>query len=475
MQRSQEFDMVVIGAGPAGEKAAAAAAYFGKRVAIVERESRPGGSAVSNAGIPTKTLRETALFVTGFRRREVYGVSLALDPEATLDHLRARTGQVIETMTEAVERNLERHRIALVRGEGSLGPDRTVAVRAPDGATRSLSAEVVLIATGSRPYRPPGVPFDDPDVHDSESILTIDRPVRSLVVIGGGPVGCEYASIFTALGVQTTLVDRSDRLLPFLDGEMSALLASIFQNLGMRLILGGATASVERDAEGLCVRLSDGEVIRSQAVFYASGRAGNTEGLGLAEAGVEVDERGRILVDERFATTAEGIYAVGDVIGPPGLASVSMEQGRVAVSHAFGIGSDDAVDPRPPFGVYSIPEAAMVGLTEEAATTAGIDYEVGRCAFSRNTRATIAGTTDGMVKLVFDRADRRLLGVHIVGDDAAELSHLGQAVLNFGGTIDYFIDTTFNVPTRTEAYKYAAYDGVQRLSGRTLDAPLGSA
>ena len=460
----ERLDMVVIGAGPAGEKAAAQAAYFGRRVAIVERDRSPGGAAVKNAGIPTKTLRETALYVTGFRQRDVYGVGLQLEPHIALRHLRSRTEQVVNTMTAAVANNISRHGIELIHGAATLGPDRSILVTCDDGGTRRLQANVILIATGSRPSHPPGIPFDDPDVLDSETITSIDRPLEGLVVVGGGPVGCEYASIFAALGVHVTLIDSAPRLLPFMDAEISDLAAAKFRDIGIRVLLEAGRASVERDVEGIKVVLASGETIRPGKVLFAAGRAGNTEALNLDEAGVATDERGRILVDACFRTTAEGIYAAGDVIGPPALSSVSMEQGRVAACHAFGIPFKQTVDPLPPFGVYSIPEVAMVGLTEEAAAANGLDYEVGRAWFANNTRATIAGATDGLVKLVFGRDDRKLLGVHVLGGSAAELIHQGQAVLYFGGTIDYFIHTTFNVPTESEAYKYAAYDGLQRLA-----------
>jgi NAD(P) transhydrogenase len=458
--------MVVIGSGPAGEKAAAQAAYFGKRVAVVERSPSLGGAAVSNAGIPTKTLRETALYVTGFHRREVYGLRLSLDPETTLAKLRIRTAQVIETMTEAVRRNLERHAVEFVHGSARLGSDRTVRVTVDGRRERVLHGDVVLIATGSRPARLPRVPFDDRDVEDSESAFQIDRLFGSLVVVGGGAVGCEYASIFTVLGVAVTLVDSGGRLLPFLDAEISELLAQAFSAMGMRLVLGAGRAAVARDESGLRVTLGSGEEMRPDKVLFASGRVGNTEGLGLEEAGVQIDGRNRIVVDDRFRTTAEWVYAAGDVIGPPGLASVSMEQGRVAACYALGIPFKETVDPIPPFGVYSLPEAARVGFTEEGAAAQGIEYEVGRGWFANNSRATIAGATDGLVKLVFRKDDRKLLGVHVLGDLAAELVHLGQAVLNCDGTIDYFIHSTFNVPTQSEAYKYAAYDGLQRLQAR---------
>ncbi len=465
------FDLVCIGAGPAGEKAATQAAYFGKRVAIVERRPNPGGIAVSDAGIPTKTLRETAQYLTGFRHREIYGMSMHLDARLKLERLMARTGEVQNIMTEAVRANITRMGIELIHGAGRLGPSLTVEVALDGGGTRVLSAGVILIATGSHPLRPPGIPFDDPGVDDSEGILGIERLPRSLIVVGGGAVGCEYASIFTALGVEVTLVEGMARLLAFADVEISTLLAEVFGTLGMRVLLGRSLESVTRSGGGLCVAVAGGEQVTAEHLLFAGGRSGNTEGLRLEAAGVKVDARGRVLVDAHYLTTAEGIYAAGDVIGPPALASVSMEQGRVAACHAFRIPFKDTVDPLPPFGVYAIPEIAMVGLTEEAARAQGIDYEVGRGRFARNTRARIAGATEGMVKLVFRRSDRVLIGVHILGDIAAELIHLGQMAVGLQRTVDYFIHATFNVPTFTEAYKYAAYDGLQRLSGAVHSAP----
>jgi NAD(P) transhydrogenase len=394
-------------------------------------------------------------------------VGLTLDPEATVAQLRARTAQVIEMTADAVRRNLERHEVEFVRGEARLGSDRAVHVTSFDaGQERMLQGKVILIATGSRPFRPQSVPFDDPDVHDSETVLEIDRPFDSLVVVGGGAVGCEYASIFTALGVEFTLVDSGERLLAFFDEEISQLLARAFSNMGMRVVLGGGRAEVSREPSGLSCTLASGEEIRPDKVLFASGRVGNVEGLGLEVAGVQVDARNRIVVDDEFRTSAESIFAAGDVIGPPALASVSMEQGRVAACYALGIPFKETVDPMPPFGVYAVPEAAMVGLTEEDAAAQGIEHEVGRGWFAGNTRATIAGATDGLVKLVFERESRKLLGVHVLGDHAAELVHQGQAVLNYGGSIDYFIHSTFNAPTASEAYKYAAYDGLQRLQAQ---------
>lgn len=460
MSIEKRFDLVVIGSGPAGEKGATQAAYHGKRVAIVERAPEPGGAAVSNAGIPTKALRETALYVSGFHKKEIYGVSLHLDPVQTFERLRTRSSAVSAAMSAAVRRNLERHGIELIRGSARLDAGRRVHVCSHDGSERVLDADAVLIATGSRPLRPPAIPFDDPDVVDSEGILALDRPFQSVAIVGAGAVGCEFASIFTALGIGVTLIDISDRALPFLDREISELLVEPFRAAGMDVRLGCRVGAVTRERAGLRVELDGGNVVRPDKLLFAAGRVGNTDGLGLRDAGVEVDERGRVVVDGHYRTTSECIYAAGDVIGAPALSSVSMEQARVAMCHAFDIRFKPAVDPVPPVAAYSIPEGASVGMTEEAARQAGVDYEVGRSWFADNARAVIAGATEGLVKLIFERDSHRLLGAHVISDEAGELIHQGQAVLNHGGRIDYFIHTTFGVPTRTEAYKYAAYDGL---------------
>lgn len=459
------FDLVVVGSGPAGEKGANQAAYFGHRVAVVERRAEPGGAAIAVSGVPVKALRDTAVYLTGWSRRDVYGVGITLAPDLLMERLRSRITDVVATMTTAVRETLERHGVELVHGTASLGPGRTVIVRGDGGDERLLRGDVILLATGSRSYRPPGLPFDDPDVHDSETLLSIERLPERAMVVGGGAVDCEYASICAHLGVDVTLVDSGRRLLPLLDCEVAEAFASSLERAGAHLVMGAQVESVERDAGGLVVCV-DGEAHRPQVVLFAVGRTGNVEGLGLEAAGVEVGERGRVRVDANFETTAEGIYAAGDVTGPPGLASVAMEQARVAMCRAFAIPFKDSVDPVVPTGIYTLPEISMVGLTEEAARAAGVDVEAGRSYFTGNARAQIAGSTEGLVKLVFRAGDRRLLGAHIIGEEATELIHVAQAVLHKGGVIDEFIDTTFNFPTRADAYKYAAYDGLQRLQAR---------
>lgn len=463
----EDVDFVVIGSGPAGEKAAAHAAYFGKRVALVERSEHVGGAPIGTAGVPTKTLRETALYLTGFRSADIYGVGLHLDALHITELARRRNEEVQMTLVARVRQNLARNHIALVHGTARLGPDRTILVRDGDaGPERILRGEAVLIATGSTPLRPPDILSGDADILDADSFVTALHPIARVLVVGSGPIGCEYASICAALGTHVTLIDVADRVLGMVDGEIATALTAVFVRMGVDVRLATTVRGVVRRVDELEVTLSDGAVVRADRILLATGRAGRTAGLGLEEAGVAVDAKGRVVVDASYRTTAPGVFAAGDVIGPPGLASVSMEQGRMAASHAFGTHYRHATVSAPAIGVYSIPEVGMAGVTEEQADDRGLDYAVGRAAFTGNTRATIAGATDGLVKLIFDRGDRRLLGVHILGETAAEMVHVGQAVLQHGGTIDYFVHNAFNVPTWAEAYKYAAFDGLGQVEPR---------
>lgn len=473
---TDDFDLVVIGSGPAGDKGASQAAYFGHSVAVVERTRDVGGAAIAVSGVPVKALRDTAVYLTGWSRRDVYGVGISLAPDLIMNRLRARITDVVTTMQAAVAANLERHGVELVHGSARLGArvdtpagERiTVVVTDEDGTERSLTAPRVLLAAGSRSARPADVPWDDPDVYDSEGILGIDRLPEHLLVVGGGAVGAEYASIFADLGSQVTVVSRGTRLLPILDHEISDALADSMRASGARLLLGQETTDISRDEHGLLVRVG-AESFRPDVLLHAGGRHGNVEGLGLEEAGVVADERGRVEVDEHFETTAPGIFAAGDVTGPPGLASVAMEGARVAMCRAFDIPFKDHLDTVIPTGIYTLPEVSSVGLTEDQARRAGEDVETGKAFFAGNARALISGGTEGLVKLVFRASDKMLLGAHILGEEATELIHVAQAVLHRGGVIDEFIDTTFNFPTRADAYKYAAYDGLQRLQARDRD------
>jgi NAD(P) transhydrogenase len=437
---TDRFDLVVIGGGAAGEKGAARAAYFGKRVAVVERRDRPGGATVHTGTLPSKTLREAALFLSGYRQRDLYGISVEVAPQLEVAKLIERKNAVREQETERMLENLARHGIELIHGNARLVDPTTVEVTSDDGGTRRLTADAILITTGSRPFRPPGIPFDDPDVHDSDTILEIDRIPPSLTVLGGGVMGCEYASMFAVLGTDVHLVDPREQLLPFLDHEIVERLTDGMGSLGVTFHLGERADTVDRGDGCLRVHLASGGSIEAEQVLVTSGRVGTIAGLGLEELGVRTDERGRILVDETFRTTVPNVFAAGDVIGAPALATSSMEQARVAVSQAFGL-AHDRYDAR----------------------ARGIDPVVGRARFRDNARGAIVGDRDGMTKLVFNRVDRRLVGVHCIGERATELVHLGQSVMLLGGTVETFVGMVFNYPSLSETYKYAAYDALGQL------------
>jgi NAD(P) transhydrogenase len=457
-----DLDLIVIGGGPAGERGAAQAAYFGKRVAIVERQAEPGGAAVHTGTLPSKTLRETALFLSGYRQRHLYGLTVDVDPEMTVARLLDRKDAVRELEVQRIHANLDRHGIELVRGEARLADPHKVEVAAAEGV-RGLRSDVVLIATGSSPHHPPGIPYDDPDVHDADGILRIDRLPTSMALIGGGVIGCEYACMFAALGVEVHLIDPRPGLLPFLDREMGERLAAAMEGLGVRMHLECEHERVERGPDGLACTLGSGEVLIVDTVMVAAGRQGNTADLGLAAIGVGVDARGYVEVDDDFRTAVPNVYAAGDVVGFPSLASVSMEQARVAVCHAFGFTYKRQVSELLPYGVYTIPEVSCVGLGEDEAARRGLDVVAGRSFFRDNVRGQIVGDRDGMVKLVFDRTTRRLIGCHCIGERASELVHVGQAVIVLDGTVETFIEMVFNHPTLGETFKYAAYDALAKL------------
>ncbi len=464
MAAPEQFDLVVIGGGAAGEKGAAQAAYFGKRVAVIERRTEPGGATVHTGTLPSKTLREAALFLSGYRQRDLYGVSVEVSRDLEVASLIERKNAVRELETDRMLANLARHDVALVHGSARLIDANTVEV--VDDGSRRLIGDVVLIVTGSSPFRPPGIPFDDPDVHDSDSILEIDRLPASLAVLGGGVIGCEYASMFAALGTDVHLVERRTPLLSFLDAEVVDRMVAGMRDLGVTFHLGERAETVARRDGRLVCTLPGGGEIAAEKVLVAAGRVGNTDGLGLAALGVETDERGRIVVDGTFRASVPGVYAAGDVIGSPALASTSMEQARVAVCHAFGFAYKQEVSSLLPFGVYTIPEVSSVGMSEDEAAARGVDVVVGRASFRDNARGAIIGDRDGMTKLVFERATRQLIGVHCVGERASELVHVGHAVMTLHGTVETFIDMVFNYPTLSETYKYAAYDALAELGPR---------
>ena len=458
---NETYDLVVIGAGPAGEVAAELAASFGRRALIVER-NKPGGVVTTTGGAPTKALREAALYLTGYRQEEVYSVRAAAPLDVVLPTIRTRIERVRDVLQGEVAHRFAARGIAYLQGTARLGPDRTVRVTLPDGVERELAARAVLVATGSRPTHDAGIPFDDPDVYDSDQIYSISRVPKDIVVVGGGPTGVEFATVFTALGIPATLVSQSDRLLPTIDSELAGLMADEFERRGVRLLLGASVVGVRRVDGRLTVTLSTGTVLATDAVLVAVGRTPNTEGLGLEEAGVRLDVHGRIVDDRYYRTTARGIYAAGDVV-KPALASTAMQQGRAAAAHACGLVFGVAVDQAASSAVYGLPEVAGVGATEEQVHVAGIPYVVGRCDLATTPRGAIAGH-GGLLKLIFRAEDRKVLGVHCFGDIASEVVGLGHVVLHVGGSVEVFLTLALNTPTYSYAYHDATVDGLIRLT-----------
>jgi NAD(P) transhydrogenase len=458
----------VIGSGPAGERAAVPAALHGQRVAVVERQPLVGGAAVNTGTLPSKTLRETALYLTGFRQRDLHGVSYRLDQGVSVHDLMCRLDPVLGSERQRIAETFRRHGITLLEGEASFIDEHTLRITPLDGAPRQVTADAVLIATGSTPHRPGFVPFDDPYVDDSDTILHLDRIPEALVILGGGVIGCEYGSIFAALGTRVTIVERCSEILGFLDGEINQLLTDGLRKLGCEILLEREVVTVIREAGVLTCRLHDGLSIGCERLLFAGGRAGNTHRLGLEHIGVEPNKRGQLRSDDSYRVigTRDGrIYAVGDVIGFPSLASVAMEQGRIAVCQAFGLPFNPEMVSWP-YGLYTIPEASMIGESEESAGQRGIDVVIGRAWYRDNPRGQIMGDLDGLLKLVFRTEDRRLIGVHMVGERATELIHIGQMVMHMHGGLDDLLDPIFNFPTLADLFKHAAYDAWQRLPGR---------
>ncbi len=466
------FDLIVIGSGPAGEKGAAQAAYFGKRVCLIERAPKPGGAAVNTGTIPSKTLRETALYFSGLRQRGLYGVDLSVKQNITIGDFMHRERAVIETAWTLIAENIEKHGMTTLQGAARFIDEHTIEVSRYGLEPRVVTGAVILVATGSTPLAPVGFAVDGEVIHDSDSLLTLQRIPPSMVVVGGGVIGCEYACIFAALGVRVTLVNARSRLLSHLDHDMSdALRQSMTAKLGVNIIGNVEVRKVTVENGRAHVTLSDGVVLATDAVLVSTGRIGNSASLGIEAVGVKVNDRGFILVDSHFRTFVPNIYAAGDVIGFPALASASMEQARVAVCHAFDLRYKTAVSSVMPYGVWTIPEIATVGESEDSLHARGVPYETGRASFRLNPRGQIIGDVEGFVKIVFHPEDQRVLGVTIFGETACELIHIGMTVIAFEGTLDFFIQAAFNYPSLADAYKYAAYDGLQRLQKRHARIP----
>jgi NAD(P) transhydrogenase len=459
---NQAFDLLVIGSGPAGQKAAIQAAKLGRRVGIVERRNMIGGVCTNTGTIPSKTLREAVLYLTGLSQREIYGDSYRVKADLTIRDLEERTNGVIAREVDVIRNQLQRNRVELIGGSARFLDPNTLSVALDEGGEAVASADRIIIAVGTLPARPKEVAFDDMTVIDSDGLLQLRTIPASLVVVGAGVIGIEYASMFAALGSKVTLVEQRANMLEFCDSEIVEGLQHHLRELGVVFRFGETVVGVDRLEGGTISHLQSGKRIAAEAVFYSAGRQGATEGLGLEAAGLEADDRGRIKVGPDFRTSVEHIWAVGDVIGFPSLAATSMEQGRLAARATCGEPAGHAPELLP-FGIYSIPEISFVGPTERELTEAGVPYEVGISRYRELARGQIIGDTYGLLKLLVSPDDRRLLATHILGTGATELVHLGQCVLFQEGTIDYFVDAVFNYPTLAEAYKVAALDAANKI------------
>jgi NAD(P) transhydrogenase len=456
-----DYDLLVIGSGPGGQKAAIAAAKLGKRAAVIERGHMVGGVCINTGTIPSKTLREAVLFLTGMNQRDLYGQNYRVKNDITLDDLLARTQHVIGREIEVIRSQLNRNGVDLLHGTARFVDQHTIAIEG-DHAERRVTGANIVIATGTTPARPTTVEFDGKRVLDSDGLLHLEFLPRSLVVVGAGVIGIEYASMFAAVGSKVTVVEQRDRMLDFCDSEIVESLKFHLRDLSVSFRFGEKVASVESGDNGTVTTLVSGKRIPADAVMYSAGRQGATDELHLEEAGLEADNRGRISVDDNYLTTVKHIYAVGDVIGFPALAATSMEQGRLAAYHAFGEPVNSLLGLQP-IGIYTIPEISYCGQTEDSLTSSSVPYEVGISRYRELARGQIIGDSYGMLKLLVSTDSRRLLGVHVFGSQATELVHLGQAIMTCNGTVDQLVDTVFNYPTLSEAYKVAALDVVNKM------------
>jgi NAD(P) transhydrogenase len=462
---TEHYDLIVIGSGPAGEKGAAQAAYFGKRVALVEKEPFLGGAAANTGTLPSKTLRETAVFLSGFRQRQLFGLDLGLKKTVRVRDFLARERWIKDQERQRIWENLQRHRVTLYKGTASFLDDHTLSVQPERCPELRIRGDVILIATGSYPHRPPVFPFHDPRIYDSDTLLTLQDIPGELLVVGGGVIGCEYACTFAALGVRVTVVEKRGGIVAGMDAEIAEALKGQMEAAGTCFLMNDSVAAV-RDRGRVEVQLTSGQVVRADAVLVSSGRCGHTAALGLERLGIEVNERGQVLVNDRFQTRVPHVYAAGDVIGNPALASTAMEQARMAMAHAFDLKYKTGLAPILPYGIYTIPECSMAGATEEALTAAGTPYVVGKASYAANARGQIIGDQNGFLKLLFHADDLKLLGVHVIGEHATELVHVGLTALLVGAGADLFINTCYNYPTLTEVYKYATYAALGQQAAR---------
>ena len=456
------YDLLVIGSGPAGQKAAIQAAKVGRRVAVIERSHMVGGVCVNTGTIPSKTLREAVVYLTGLTQRSLYGQSYRPKEHVTIDDLLWRARAVVEQEVDVIRDQLARNHVELVCGTARFVDAGTLAVADGDSAERRLEGGAIVVATGTIPSRPDGVEFDERTVLDSDGILNLDRIPSSLVVVGAGVIGIEYASMFAALRTRVTVIERRERLLEFCDAEIVEALQYHLRDLGVVFRFGESVSGVETNDQGAVTSLASGKRVPSDMVLYAAGRRGATDELNLAAAGLEADQRGRLAVDAEFRTAVPSIFAAGDVIGFPSLAATSAEQGRRASCYAFGIPAGGSASPAP-VGIYTIPEISYVGRTEEELTAEGIPYEIGVSRYRELARGAILGDKHGMLKLLVAPEDRSILGVHVFGSGATEVVHIGQMAIAKQAVVEDLVDTVFNYPTLAEAYKVAALDVLNRM------------
>jgi NAD(P) transhydrogenase len=455
------YDMLVIGTGPAGQKGAVQAAKIGKKVAIIERKQVVGGVSINTGTIPSKSLREAVLYLSGFHQRTVYGAAYRVKQDITMEDLLVRCNHVIKEEIQIVQNQMSRNHVDLLSGTATfLGPHRLAIQR--ERETIEHTADYIVIAVGTKPSRPATVPFDGQSVIDTDELLSLKALPASMIIVGGGVIGCEYASILATMGIKVTLVDRRPTLLEFADHEIVDALQRQMSEIGVTLVLGEEVVAIEKTVQEVQVRLSSGRTVTAPLLMYSAGRMGASDTLGLDRVGIEPDDRGRLKVNDHYQTAIPYIYAVGDIIGFPALASTSMQQGRLAACHAFGLPAETETHLLP-FGIYTIPEISMVGHSENELNREGIPYAVGIARYREIARGKLIGDEIGMLKLLFHRVTRRLLGVHAIGDGATELIHIGQAVMAYRGKIDYFVEHVFNYPTLAECYMVAALAGLNRM------------
>lgn len=465
----KEYDLIVLGSGPAGEKAAVKAAYFGYSVAVVEKEKVLGGAGVNTGTIPSKTLKETAIYYSGDRDKGLYGVDKVLRHKATIEDFMFRKNLVTKKLAEEVRRNLDLHKVDIYFGKGCLEDAHTVHIQGV--VEEKIKGKFILVATGSFPFHPDNIPFDQEKVFDSDSILSLKHFPASICILGAGVIGCEYATIFAKLGSEVFLINRTDQILPFIDKEITDALVETMKQSKVNVLFNTSVETVELPKENenlLKVPLETGQVLHVDAFLFAAGRQGNIVGMNLDKLGVQSDNRGNVKVNKDYCTDVSNIYAVGDVIGFPALASTGMDQGRVAVEHMFHTKDTKKLNEILPYGIYTVPELSMVGITEEEAKKDKVPYCTGTAYYKDMPRGLIMGVDSGLLKLIFHKENLAILGVHIIGDHATEIIHYGMYLIEHAVTLNDVINKVFNFPTLHDLYKYAAYDGLGNLSGHKV-------